>query len=108
VAKGAVRAGVQVLLDRSGFQSGHVLQVLVTGALGTALQVATLKRVALLPEPMLDKTSLVVNGVLAGLQAYQNAADGRQELAGLIASMQPFPLSGTPAFERHFLASLEF
>ncbi len=108
VAKGAVRAGVQVLLDRGGFQPDHVPQVVLTGALGTALPVAALKMVALLPEPMLDKTSLVANGVLAGLQAYLNAINGRQKLAGLIASMQPFPLSGTPAFERHFLASLEF
>jgi uncharacterized 2Fe-2S/4Fe-4S cluster protein (DUF4445 family) len=99
---------VQVLLERSGFNAEHVPQVLVTGALGMALPVATLKRVALLPEPMLDKTSLVANGVLAGLQTYLNAIDGQHQLAGLMASMQPFPLSGTPAFERHFLAALEF
>jgi len=108
LAKGAVRTGVQVLLERSGFNAEHVPQVLVTGALGMALPVATLKRVALLPEPMLDKTSLVANGVLAGLQTYLNAIDGQHHLAALMASMQPFPLSGTPAFENHFLAALEF
>ncbi len=80
----------------------------MTGALGTALSVEVLKRVALLPEPMLDKTSFVANGVLAGLQAYLTAADGRQRLDALMATLQPFPLSGTPAFERCFLAALEF
>jgi uncharacterized 2Fe-2S/4Fe-4S cluster protein (DUF4445 family) len=108
LAKGAVHAGVQVLIERGGFAEGDVPQVLVTGALGTSIQVDTLKRVALLPEPMLDKTSFVANGVLAGLQAYLTTADGRQRLAALMTVVQPFPLSGTPAFERSFLAALEF
>jgi uncharacterized 2Fe-2S/4Fe-4S cluster protein (DUF4445 family) len=108
LAKGAVRAGVQVLLERSGLVAENVRQVLVTGALGTALPVETLKMVALLPEPMLDKTSFVENGVLAGLQAYLTAADGQQRLAALMTRIQPFPLSGTPAFERCFLSALEF
>jgi uncharacterized 2Fe-2S/4Fe-4S cluster protein (DUF4445 family) len=108
LAKGAVRAGVEVLLERSGFAAQDVPQVLVTGALGTALPVETLKRVALLPEPMLDKTSFVANGVLAGLQSYLTATDGSQRLAALMTALQSLPLSGTPAFERYFLSALEF
>ena len=69
LAKGAVRAGIDVLLERGGFTPKGVSQVLVTGALGTALPVEVLKRVALLPEAMLDKTSFIANGVLAGLRA---------------------------------------
>jgi uncharacterized 2Fe-2S/4Fe-4S cluster protein (DUF4445 family) len=108
LAKGAVRAGTQVLLEMGGFAPEDVSQVLVTGALGTALPVEILKRVALLPEPMLDKTSFIANGVLAGLQAYLTATDGQQRLADLMNTIQPFPLSGTPAFERFFLAALDF
>jgi uncharacterized 2Fe-2S/4Fe-4S cluster protein (DUF4445 family) len=107
LAKGAVHAGVKVLLERCGFSPENVPQVLVTGALGTALSTDILKMVALLPEPMLDKTSFVANGVLAGLQSYLIDADGQQRLAALMARIQSFPLSGTPAFERHFLAALE-
>jgi uncharacterized 2Fe-2S/4Fe-4S cluster protein (DUF4445 family) len=108
LAKGAVQSGVQMLLERGGFTPESLSQVLVTGALGTALPVEVLKRVALLPEPMLDKTSFIANGVLAGLQTYLAAADGQQRLADLINTIQPFPLSGTPAFERLFLSALEF
>jgi uncharacterized 2Fe-2S/4Fe-4S cluster protein (DUF4445 family) len=108
LAKGAVRAGIDVLLERGGFSPKGVSQVLVTGALGTALSVEVLKRVALLPEAMLDKTSFIANGVLAGLQAYLIDGDGKQRLNSLMTTMQPFPLSGTPAFERLFLTRLEF
>jgi uncharacterized 2Fe-2S/4Fe-4S cluster protein (DUF4445 family) len=108
LAKGAVRAGIDVLLERAGFLPEGVSQVLVTGALGTALPLEVLKNVALLPEAMLDKTSFIANGVLAGLQAYLSAADGEKQLAALMTRVQPFPLSGTPLFEQYFMASLEF
>jgi len=103
-----VCAGVRILLEKGGVAPGNVSQVLVTGALGTALSTDALKRVALLPEPMLDKTSFIANGVLAGLQSYLIATDGQRRLADLIDTIQPFPLSGTPAFERLFLSALEF
>lgn len=106
LARGAVLAGVRVLLEKCDFAEEQVQQVLVTGALGTALPIETLKRVALLPEPMLDKTSFVANGVLTGLQAYLTTAGGPQRLADLLTRIRPFPLSGNPAFERHFLAAL--
>jgi uncharacterized 2Fe-2S/4Fe-4S cluster protein (DUF4445 family) len=108
LAKGAVRAGVEVLLERSGIAAEEVARVLVTGALGSALPVDVLKRVALLPEPMLDKTSFIANGVLTGLRAYLTSADGRRHVTALMSRLKPFPLSGTPAFEKRFLAALEF
>ena len=107
LAKGAVHAGVRILLEKGGFIPENVSQVLVTGALGTALSTDALKRVALLPEPMLDKTSFVANGVLTGLQTYLTASDSEEKLAALMKRVQPFPLSGTPAFEHQFLAALE-
>ncbi len=108
LAKGAVQAGTLLLLERGGFSAGDAPEVLLTGALGTALPKEVLKRVALLPEAMLDKTRFLKNGVLAGLQAFLMAEDGPQCLESLVATMQPVPLSGTPAFEKLFLATLEF
>ena len=108
LAKAAVHAGVCVLLEKTGTPAAAVERVWLTGALGTSLSLEALKRVALLPEPMLDKTSFMANGVLAGLQAYLMEKDRHRRLDDLVATLQPFPLSGTPAFEKHFLDSLGF
>jgi len=108
LAKGAVRAGVEVLLERGGVTAEEVARVLVTGALGSALPVEVLKRVALLPEPMLDKTSFIANGVLTGLRAYLFSADGGRHLTALMSRLKPFPMSGSPVFEKRFLSALEF
>jgi len=108
LAKGALRAGLEVLLERSGLEQDQVRQVIITGAFGQALPARALKRVALLPEDMVDKTFFVSNGVLDGLTAYLTTVDGSQRLQKLTAALSPFPLSGTPVFEQKFLSSLDF
>ena len=108
LAKGAIQAGVSVLLEKSGYAPCDVPRVLLTGALGTSVSIDALKRVALLPEPMVDKVSLVSNAVLAGLQKYLFIEQRQDMLDMLITHSKPFPLSGTPAFEKYFMNSLGF
>ena len=108
LAKGALRAALEVLLERSGWDWEDIHQVIITGAFGQALPAKTLKGVALLPASMVDKTFFVSNGVLDGLSVYLAATDGPKRLQKLTSLLQPFPLSGTPAFEKRFLSSLEF
>jgi len=108
LAKAAVHAGARVLCEKTGIPAADVQRVWLTGALGTSLGLDALKRVALLPEPMLDKTSFMADGVLAGLQAYLIENDRHKRLDELVATLQPLPLSGTPAFEKHFLECLGF
>ena len=108
LAKGALHAGAEVLMERAGLSTEKLDQVLLAGALGSSLPSTVLKRVALLPEPMLSKISFVANGVLQGLESYLLTDDGPLILERLMDAMQPFPLSGTPAFEKRFLEALEF
>ena len=108
LAKGAVRAGIEVLLHRAGLAAAELAAVCVTGAFGAALPAAAVKGIAIFPEGVLDKLSFVSNGVLDGLCAYLADPQGAAHLAVLQATIQPFPLSGTPAFEQRFLAALEF
>ncbi|MCM2265589.1 MAG: ATP-binding protein [Desulfuromonadales bacterium] len=108
LAKGAVRAGVEVLLDRAGLTAVNIDTVLITGAFGAALPVAALKGIAMLPEGMIDKAFFVPNGVLDGLATFLADPDGAAKLTKLLATIKPLPLSGTPAFEKRFLAALEF
>ena len=57
---------------------------------------------------MVNKTLFVPNGVLTGLVRYLTLDDGAERLQRLMKLVRPFPLSGTPAFEKRFLAALGF
>ncbi|MEZ4600124.1 MAG: ASKHA domain-containing protein [Syntrophotaleaceae bacterium] len=108
LAKGAVRAGIECLLARSGLAAAAVDQVIMTGAFGFSLAPEVLKRVAILPENMVDKVLFVEAGVLAGCSRFLLDPVGEERVRALADSLRPYPLSGTPGFEQAFLHALDF
>ena len=108
LAKGAVRAGIEALLARAEVAAARVEQVIVTGAFGLSLDRQRLKSVAILPAVMVEKAVFIPGGALAGVQRFLLQGEGRAELQTLMEKMRGYPLSGTPAFERAFLAALNF
>jgi uncharacterized 2Fe-2S/4Fe-4S cluster protein (DUF4445 family) len=108
LAKGAVRAGIDALLARAGISAESVEQVIVTGAFGLSLDRQRLKSVAILPDVMVEKALFIPGGALAGVQRFLLQENGSAQLQALTAKFRSYPLSGTPAFERAFLAALNF
>ncbi|ALC17692.1 hypothetical protein DSOUD_2964 [Desulfuromonas soudanensis] len=108
LAKGAILAGVECLLQRAGLRAEEVRLSLVTGAFGFSLAPAVLKRVAILPKNMVDKVVFVPGGALLGVGRFLLDPEGRTTLAELAARLKPYPLSGTPAFEQAFLRAIDF
>lgn len=108
LAKGAVHAGAGCLLARAGLDAGGLREVVVTGAFGFSLAPAALKRVAMLPENMVDKVRFIPGGALAGVSRLLRDPEGPARVQALADSLQTYPLSGTPAFEKAFLRALDF
>ncbi|MDO3378793.1 ASKHA domain-containing protein [Geoalkalibacter halelectricus] len=108
LAKGAVHAGVACLLRRAELPAEALRQVVVTGAFGSALGLETLKKVAMLPESVLEKVRFEGDGVLRGAVRFLSTPGAAARVAKLAASLRSYPLSGTPAFEKAFIAALNF
>ncbi len=106
LAKGAVRAGIECLLDRA--EDGGAVRLVVTGAFGLHLPADALKTVAMLPEGMIESERFIPDGVLAGLSLALTHEGGLQAVEALARRIRPYPLSGTPAFERAFLEGMNF
>lgn len=108
LAKAAVRAGAVCLLARAEVPPECIEQVIVTGAFGFSLPATVLKRVAMLPEIMVDRVRFAEAGVLAGCSRRLLDKEAGAQVAALAERLQAYPLSGTPAFERAFLNAMEF
>ncbi|MBN1141994.1 MAG: DUF4445 domain-containing protein [Deltaproteobacteria bacterium] len=108
LAKGAVRAAIACLLERAGQKPEALRQVLVSGAFGLAITPETLKKVAMLPEKVVDRVGFVPQGVLQGVGRFLTRPQGWQEVAQLAVALTVYPLSGTPSFEQAFLRALDF
>lgn len=107
LARGAIRAGTLCLLARAGMAPEDVEAVIMTGAFGFSLSIENLKKVAMLPEPMLKKISFAAAGALGGVERFLRTS-AVADVATLAQQLRPLPLSGTPAFERIFLENLDF
>lgn len=108
LAKAAVRAGIECLLQKTGIAAEVIGQVVLTGAFGFSLSENALKNVAILPENMVDKVRFEPDGVLAGLQRMLMLENGSKQVEAFAKNLAPLPLSGTPVFEKAFLSAIDF
>jgi len=108
LAKGALRGGMEILLARAGLTFAQLSEVVLTGSFGAVLSPAVLKNVGIFSENMVKISGFIREGALCGVERFLAEPSGRARLKSLAGSVKVLPLSGTPAFEKHFLANLDF
>jgi uncharacterized 2Fe-2S/4Fe-4S cluster protein (DUF4445 family) len=107
LAKAAIRAGIDVLLARAGIEATDLAEVVLTGSFGVSLSPVGLKSVGIFTENMVQVARFVTEGALAGVEETLRSAS-YAVVEQLAASLTIIPLSGTPVFERRFLAEMDF
>lgn len=108
LAKGAIRAGLEVLYERSGISPGECSRVCLTGSFGAVLRPEWLKTVGIFDASMLHSITFTPEGALSGAERSLCQPDGPDAVERLALRFRVVPLSGTPLFQRLFLQQLEF
>ncbi|MGE3551020.1 MAG: ASKHA domain-containing protein [Geobacter sp.] len=108
LAKGAVRAGLDVLLERARIRCDALQDLILTGSFGAVLEPQDLKTVGIFSEEMVEKCRFVSEGALAGVERFVLHPEGVPAVESLAARCRVVPLSGTPLFEQKFLEQIDF
>lgn len=108
LAKGALRGGMEILLGKAGLTFDDLSRVVLTGSFGAVLSPEVLKKVGIFDEKMVRITGFIKEGALAGVERMLLLRDGRDQMEDLAQKVRVIPLSGTPLFEKHFLANVDF
>ena len=108
LAKGALRSGMEILLGKAGLGFEALAEVVLTGSFGAVLSPAVLKNVGIFDQNMVRITGFIREGALAGVERLLVEKDGRAQMESLARQVRVIPLSGTPLFEKRFLANLDF
>ena len=108
LAKGAVRAGIELLLRESGCDSRSVERVLVAGSFGYHLRAESLLTIGLLPPQFAGKVEFVGNTSKSGGEAFLLNRCARREMAAAVAGIEVLELANCPDFDRTFVRCLRF
>ena len=105
-AKGAIQAGIQVLLGQAGVKAGDLRRVLTTGLFGRGLGLASAQAIGLLPRAPSATFEAHANLALAGCERLLNEPPAWATLDALRSRSRMINLARTPGFDDLFLQAL--
>ena len=108
LARGAVRAGVELLMRRAGAAPEDVAGVSLAGGFGTRLNLASAEKIGLLPQGFAEKTRCVGNAALDGAHRALCTPGGFEKLLELRERCGYIELSGSAEFADAFVDALPF
>ncbi len=108
LAKGAIGAGIKVLLKEMGAVESDISEILIAGAFGSHINIESALKVGLLPQVPVERVVSVGNAAGDGARLALVSKTQRQ-LASLLTSRARYvELSARPDFRDEFLKSIRF
>ena len=108
LAKGAIRAGVEILLSEAGISAEAIMRFIVAGAFGTYLDLANAITIGMFPPLPLDRFRQVGNAAGTGARQMLISRRRRRDALGLIDRARYVELTVHPAFTDTFMVALMF
>jgi uncharacterized 2Fe-2S/4Fe-4S cluster protein (DUF4445 family) len=107
LAKGAIRAGLEILMLRAGIVAEDVDAWIIAGAFGTYLDLAAAQRIGMFPRQPLHRFHQVGNAAGVGAKQMLLSGTARQLSASIIQRVQYIELTVQPEFTDVYVAALE-
>lgn len=108
LAKGAVAAGIQVMIDSYGVPLKEVKALLLAGGFGSYIRPVSAARIGLIPAELLSVTRSVGNAAAQGARIALISTQARERLNRLQTNMEYMELSGLAAFNDAYMDAMLF
>ncbi|NPV46908.1 MAG: DUF4445 domain-containing protein [Armatimonadetes bacterium] len=108
LAKGAVRAAVELLLREAELELDDVEEVLLAGAFGNHIRPESALRIGMLPPVEADRVRGVGNAAGAGAMMALISAEQRQLACSIAQTAQHLELAQRPEFQQTFMETMLF
>jgi uncharacterized 2Fe-2S/4Fe-4S cluster protein (DUF4445 family) len=106
LAKGAIRAGLEVLLDETGTPPEDVREIIIAGAFGSYLRLRSALSIGLLPRLPNARYRQVGNAALAGARWALVSREARERAEGIGRHTRYLELTTYPGFARRFASGM--
>ncbi len=106
LAKGAIRAGIEALLQEAGITALDLDQVIIAGAFGTYIDIKSAITIGMLPDIPLERIVQVGNAAGAGARLALVSRAQRRRAAEIAHRVRYLELARTPRFMRNFAEAM--
>jgi uncharacterized 2Fe-2S/4Fe-4S cluster protein (DUF4445 family) len=103
LAKAAIRAGIQILLEACGCAEDNIKQVIIAGAFGTYIDISSAVAVGMLPPLPLDRFRQVGNAAGMGAKLALISSKSRTRAQALASKARYIELAASPRFQSTFV-----
>ena len=108
LAKAAIQTGVELLLNEAGLSEGDIARVIIAGAFGAYIDIASAITVGLLPDLPLDRFAQVGNAAGLGVRQMLASRQARARARELAERCHYVELSTRSGFQKAFLNNIGF
>lgn len=103
LAKGALRSGIQVLLDARGHSSGEIKKVIIAGAFGSYIDISSAMAIGMLPSLPLNCFEQVGNAAGMGAKLALVSRNKRVEAQDIASKVHYIELAAAPDYVKIFV-----
>ena len=108
LAKGAVRAAIDLVLAEAALAPDAVAEVLVAGGFGLHVDGAALERIGMVPDGWGERLTFLGNAAKEGARVALLDSGARRRADDIARSIRTLSLAEHPEFQSHFLGALDF
>ena len=108
LAKGAIRCGIDTLLQNAGLTPGDLTNVIIAGAFGTYIDIASAITIGMLPDLPLERFSQVGNAAGTGARMALISRAMRREAGHIADGVRYLELARAPGFMHNFAVAMYF
>lgn len=108
LAKGAIQAGIQLLLKKAQVNSEEIDRVFIAGAFGSNINKQSLADIGVIENEWLDRVTFVGDAALDGARLALCSEEKRKEAEDVAKNAKYLSLSGSHHFQKEFIKGMGF
>lgn len=108
LAKAAIAAGIQTLLESSGTSCGEIETFYLAGGFGSHLDIKNAAAIGLIPSELVPKAKIIGNAALAGASRLLLDASALPTIRTIVQNSRHYNLGGNPLFNEHYMEQMLF
>lgn len=108
LAKSAVCAGIETLLDQAGLVPEQVEHLYIAGGFGHYMNLTSAARIGLFPQKLKSRTSVIGNAALSGAVLLLLDSHMYEQQRNIRACAEEIPLSGNQLFSERYIENIMF